>query len=225
MEELNKAQTISAKTNGAMMVHQQLPLICHATLVLLFWCATAVVVDAVHRADESRYFLFIEPDASRKLASPVDDELTAALQYALDRCQGWGTSNYGDLNCKGKFVPDGTYRGLHFAEDGEVSSNNDCLLPNGLITNSLCVHYVRYYRDQIPETEMKKLRDLYEYVKQQKDGGGTSTTRSTSSSRRRNYAVLAAAAVVTTVGCFAIRGFRGRFISRKTLNPENQKKS
>ena len=74
---------------------------------------------AVHREDDSRYFLFIEPDATKKSIEPVDDDLTASLQAAWD-LRVAGTSRYTDLNCPGYFTPsEAGYRGFHFAEDGE----------------------------------------------------------------------------------------------------------
>ena len=119
---------------------------------------------AVHREDDSRYFLFIEPDATKKSIEPVDDDLTASLQSAWDQRVA-GTSRYTDLNCPGYFTPsESGYRGFHFAEDGEISDTMDYLLPNGFITNSLCLHYVRFYRDQLPPSELRKLQLLHEYM-------------------------------------------------------------
>ena len=122
----------------------------------------------VHRADKSKYFLFIEPDASKKSAKPVDDALTESLQAAMAQAVK-GTSAVDNLrDDKGDTFHAGNgYRGMHFAADGLVSDVNDYLLPNGFITNSLCVHYVRFYRDELPKTEMQKLRALHEYMQKQ----------------------------------------------------------
>ena len=121
----------------------------------------------VHRADKTKYFLFIEPDPSQKSAQPVNDDLTASLQAAMQQAVK-GTSHYANLRDKGESFQtanDGSYRGMHFAADGQVSDTYDYLLPNGFITNSLCVHYVQYYRQALPKTELNKLRALHEYMK------------------------------------------------------------
>ena len=122
----------------------------------------------MHRADNSRYFLFIEPDPAKKSTTPVDDELTTSLQAALAQATP-GTSAYTDVKDKGtsSFNADAGYRGMHFAADGQVSDTHDYLLPNGFISNSLAVHYARFYRDDLPRTELTKLKDLHTYMQQQ----------------------------------------------------------
>ena len=118
----------------------------------------------MHRADNSNYFLFIEPDATKKSPLPVQDELTESLERAMAQAVE-GTSNYDDLaDQKGSFRKGGGYRGFHFVEDGEISSVHDYLLPNGFITNSCSVHYVNYYREALPPSELKKLQDLHAYM-------------------------------------------------------------
>lgn len=126
----------------------------------------ATPVFAMHRADSSNYFLFIEPEASEKAKQPVKDELTASLEAALSQAKQ-GVSDYSNLQSKGDFTEGGGYRGMHFAEDGETSDVHDYLLPNGFITNSLCVHYAQYYRDVIPATELRKLKKLHDYMQKQ----------------------------------------------------------
>jgi hypothetical protein len=129
-----------------------------ATLFSPPWTARAM-----HRSDNSDYFLYIEPDARKRADTPVDDDLTQSLQLALSEATK-GTAKYSDLKSKGDFTPDASWRGMHFAEDGEISDVSDFLLPNGFITNSLCVHYARYFRSEIPKTELKKLEALHEFM-------------------------------------------------------------
>jgi hypothetical protein len=129
--------------------------------------STTIFVLAVHRADQSKYFLFLEPDATKKSKEPVDDELTQSLEEAMAQSET-GTSGYSNLKCKGLFRSGGSYRGFHFGEDGETSTVVDYLLPNGFITNSLCLHYVRFYRTELPKTEMKKLKELHKFMTTQK---------------------------------------------------------
>ena len=38
----------------------------------------------------------------------------------------------------------------------------DFLLPNGLVTNSLCVHYLAYHRDEVPPSELAKIDTINE---------------------------------------------------------------
>mmetsp|Transcript_9123 Transcript_9123/g.15209 ORF Transcript_9123/g.15209 Transcript_9123/m.15209 type:complete len:173 (+) Transcript_9123:67-585(+) len=117
---------------------------------------------AIHREDTSKFFLYIEPRAQSISDTPVDDELTKSLELAFSQAKQ-GTADYENLASRGKqFKEGGGYRGMHFVEDGQVSTTCDYLLPNGFITNSCCVHYVRYYRDSLPETELKKLHKLHE---------------------------------------------------------------
>lgn len=116
---------------------------------------------AVHREDDSNFLLYIEPDARSISKVPVDDELTKSLELAFSQAKQ-GTADYDNLSSGGKHFKEGEgYRGMHFGEDGQVSSTCDYLLPNGFITNSLCVHYVRYYRKSLPESELKKLKKLH----------------------------------------------------------------
>ncbi len=48
-------------------------------------------------------------------------------------------------------------RGVHRCICGFVSDNRQHVTPNGLITNSLLVHYVQHHRDEIPQAELTKL--------------------------------------------------------------------
>ena len=133
----------------------------------------------MHRIDGSNYFLFIEPDADDRSIQPIDDDVTRSVQHAMSRGI-IGTSRYTDLrDIPGTFYPrddhddqkekgGNTYRGFHIADDGSVSDTFDYRLPNGYITHSLCVHYVRYYRHVLPPTELEKLYTLHGYMVQQR---------------------------------------------------------
>jgi hypothetical protein len=54
-----------------------------------------------------------------------------------------------------------SYRGFHGCRCGESSSNYDHVLPDGVITNSLLVHYVSQHREEIPRMELDKLVGIY----------------------------------------------------------------
>lgn len=119
----------------------------------------------MHREDDSKYLLYIEPKASEKLDEPVDDELTELMEMALSKAKS-GSSRYMIRSDQGSFSNNNAWRGSHRTECGERSSNTDYLLENGMITNSLAPFYVKWYRYSIPESEMKKLEKLREFYNQ-----------------------------------------------------------
>jgi hypothetical protein len=118
----------------------------------------------MHREDNSKYLLYIEPKASEKLKEPINDELTELMEMALSKSEK-GTGRYSDINDMGTFRGGSGYKGLHGTECGQISTNGDYLLENGMITNSLVPFYLRWYRYSIPETEMKKVLELQKFYK------------------------------------------------------------
>lgn len=114
----------------------------------------------MHREDESDYLLFIEPKKKEKLSIPVEDSLTYLIEKAISNGK-FGTSNYSNLEDSGSFREGrGGYKGFHITDCGETSRNNDILLENGMITNSLAPFYLKWYRNSIPETDIIKLMSL-----------------------------------------------------------------
>jgi len=115
------------------------------------------------RDDKTKFLLYIEPTSEQKGQIMIDDEWTMLLRVAMSEGK-LGTSNYSE---PGEpeiiFDEDKRYKGVHFTEDGVSSANYDILLPNGMITNSLCVHYLLWYRLAIPSTDWEKLKDLQRY--------------------------------------------------------------
>jgi len=89
-----------------------------------------------------RGILYIEPSA-RTSDKPVIDELTRrmAAAYRL-RTPGPG------------------YRGFHICACGATSSNCDYTLSDGERTNSLCVHYLAFHRDEVSASQLEKVRQL-----------------------------------------------------------------
>ncbi len=131
----------------------------------------------MHREDNSKYLLYIEPSAQDKLKEPINDELTQLMEMALSKAER-GTANYSNLQDLGdgtdwthkdktyrvtSFRGGSGYKGFHRTECGERSSNTDYLLENGMITNSLAPFYLKWYRYSIPETEMRKVLQLKEF--------------------------------------------------------------
>ena len=117
----------------------------------------------MHREDSSRYLLYIEPLREQK-ENPVDDDITLLVERAFIRAKPGG-ANYSDLNDNGTFRSHGGWKGCHITDCGQRSDNYDYLLGNGMITNSLCVFYLRYYRNAIPKSEMDKVRKLCNWTR------------------------------------------------------------
>lgn len=113
----------------------------------------------MHRSDNSLYLLYIEPKKEDKSKEPLDDMLTDAMALALTKAI-YGSSSYSDLNCNGRFRHGSGYMGTHLTECGQRSSSRDHLLNCGYITNSLATYYLRWYRNSIPTTELRKLADV-----------------------------------------------------------------
>jgi hypothetical protein len=111
----------------------------------------------MHREDNSKYLLYIEPSVVDKLKEPINDDLVQMMEMALSKAQS-GTVNYSKLEDLGdgwdwsyngqtrrvqSFRPgNGGYKGRYRTECGERSSNQDYLLENGMITNSLGHHSI-----------------------------------------------------------------------------------
>lgn len=94
----------------------------------------------------SNGILMIEPSA-RTSATPLIDELTRKMTAAWRRRRD---------------SKDG-YRGIHMCACSRAfSDNKDHWVGNGdgFLTNSLCVHYLAFHRDDIPQEELDKVRGL-----------------------------------------------------------------
>jgi hypothetical protein len=113
----------------------------------------------MHREDNTKFLLYIEPKAKDKLDQPIDDDLTNLMEMALSKAKK-GSANYSQAGSEARFSPGGAWRGSHQTECGERSNNCDYLLENGMVTNSLAPFYLRWYRYSIPESEMKKVYEL-----------------------------------------------------------------
>jgi len=117
----------------------------------------------MHREDNSRFLLYIEPKHEQKSNDPINDGVTKAVEISFSRSIS-GTADYSDKHSNGNFREGGSWRGWHTSDCGECSGSRDYLLENGMITNDLCVFYLQYYRDAIPEIEMKKVIELCDFI-------------------------------------------------------------
>lgn len=122
----------------------------------------------MNRIDNSRFLLYFEPKAEQKTKEPIDDEITKIVEKCFDRAKS-GTANYSDLEGDGSFSEGGAWRGWHTVDCGEHSDNKDYLLGNGMITNNLCVFYLKHYRDAIPKTEINKVHELCAWANEHKN--------------------------------------------------------
>jgi len=113
----------------------------------------------MHRNDTSKFLLYIEPKKKEKLRDPINDELTKLMELAFSKAK-CGLANYSKINETEVFRNDG-WRGCHTTDCGyKDHDNNDYLLENGMITNSMCVFYVKRYRCSIHKNDWKKLVEL-----------------------------------------------------------------
>lgn len=116
----------------------------------------------MHREDISKFLLYIEPKKQEKLLLPINDEWVELMKESFSKSKK-GIANYSNLDEEAYFEKDNAWRGSHSTACGERSSNQDFLLENGMITNSLCVFYLTWYRNSIPESEWNKLKLLKEF--------------------------------------------------------------
>lgn len=101
-----------------------------------------------------RYLLMIEPDqVGNPSEKPVEDELSKKVDFILSKCK---PSAYASA-------------GVHRTKCGKCSDNVDWILPNGIITNSLCRYYIRFYREHIPQSEIDKINIIYKNLRHKKD--------------------------------------------------------
>jgi hypothetical protein len=92
--------------------------------------------------DES-HLLFIEPKGPAS-QSPVEDELTATMRAAFATAT----------------IPEEFTLGYHECVCGARSTGNFYFLENGLETNSLAVHYLQFHRDEVPASELMKVKNI-----------------------------------------------------------------
>lgn len=114
----------------------------------------------MHREDNSLYLLYIEPKNYN--SHGLSDEWTKLMNEVFNLPETKeGIASYSNLESNGHFILGAGYKGSHYTQ-GVSSTNHDYLLFNGMITNSLCTHYLSHYRDEIPQTEWIKLNKLKE---------------------------------------------------------------
>ncbi len=112
------------------------------------------------RDDKSKFLLFMEPTPEQRSGTAINDEYTNLLRVALSDAK-IGKSNFKDTSGNPvEFKEGNKHRGTHKCSDGIISGQQDFLLPTGLITNSLCVHYMLFYRMAISKNDWDKIAEL-----------------------------------------------------------------
>jgi hypothetical protein len=84
--------------------------------------------------------LFIEPSQAAS-PTPVIDEIARRMCAAFRKASR----------------SDDAYRGFHECMCGAHSTCYDYHLPNGDLTNSLCVHYVTHHRSEVPPEQLERI--------------------------------------------------------------------
>jgi hypothetical protein len=97
-----------------------------------------------------------------KPTDPIEDYLSGFMQFAFDEAIS-GTSNYSNPNEKETFHENNSFRGVHSCSCGEHGGSRDYLLKNGMITNSLCIHYIKCHRNEICENDYLKIKELMKF--------------------------------------------------------------
>ena len=88
-------------------------------------------------------FLFVEPKRAAT-EDPIIDLLTMRMTATLRLAR-----------------PDRIYYlGFHQCVCGALSLGHNFVLPDGRLTNSLCVHYLAYHRAEVPWYQLRRVRAL-----------------------------------------------------------------
>lgn len=90
--------------------------------------------------------LYIEPRQLPATAEPLIDHLTRKMTAAWRRA---------DASSRGP-----SSRGFHACVCDAASANYDATLNTGEQTNSLCIHYLAYHRDEVPAGQLAKVAML-----------------------------------------------------------------
>jgi hypothetical protein len=93
-----------------------------------------------HELISGKGLLFIEP-GQQASPNPVIDHITRSMSAAFRqaRASAWASGGYHRCCC------------------GALSEDHEFHLPNGDLTNSLCVHYVAHHRSEVPQEQLERI--------------------------------------------------------------------
>lgn len=100
--------------------------------------------------------LYIEPKRPPS-KRPTSDWYVKKMIEAMKRVKETGGFSKEDSS----FIPGDRTKGWHTCSCGATSSNVDYLVsvsPHPVVTNSLCIHYLQYHSDEIPQTDLKTIQ-------------------------------------------------------------------
>jgi len=104
--------------------------------------------------------LYIEPSGAPS-DEPVDDDITMRFQAVYERSTCSDTEKRGHVGRRtGAFSAGVATKGSHVCTGAGCtvrSSNTDRMLINGIATNTLALHYLRYHRTEIPQHDLNML--------------------------------------------------------------------
>lgn len=122
---------------------------------------------------DPRHLLFIEPK-TRGSSQPLIDSATRKMVAAY-RMSAPGTVTPAPFRTRPGLVRDESgpftskedavlrsFLGIHVCICGARSRNYDFFLPNGMLTNSLCVHYLACHRAEVPLDQLATV-EAFEY--------------------------------------------------------------
>lgn len=110
--------------------------------------------------------LYINPKNTDE--EPVKDELTQGMKNLLEKMR-YSYENRGSTDYKRNTFHMGIgTMGVHICVCGKASENQDILLWNypdkKFTTNTLCVHYLKYHRKEVPQKELENVKELLALV-------------------------------------------------------------
>ena len=103
---------------------------------------------------DTNTLLYIEPTTD-KSETPTIDAYTRKMTAALK-----GRVSTGVLHQDGTYAKDSSTMGFQRCSCGATSDVVDYELEDLVITNSLCVHYLAWHRQEVPQTELYKVSNL-----------------------------------------------------------------
>src|SRR4051812_29554569 len=96
-----------------------------------------------------QFLLYIEPKNVGE--AEVNDELAQRVEAMLKK------GKRGIMISPGNFNTELSTKGFHRCVCGACSAGQDVLLENGLVTNTLAAHYLRFHRSEVPQSELDKI--------------------------------------------------------------------
>lgn len=108
----------------------------------------------IMKLDIETALLFIEPKETRS-QEPIVDRITIKMFNLIMK----NLENRGVAGSRG-FTTGLATMGVHTCICGAHSTSCDYMINNTIATNSLCVHYLAYHRDEVPQSHIDVIETL-----------------------------------------------------------------